>query len=62
MGVTMYKVGKHIDDANTGARLIIIAVEPDHVLCRVQRRRRAKGQAPSRENGAAQPTASRETA
>jgi hypothetical protein len=35
----MFQVGRHIDDQNTGTRLVIEAVEKDHVLCRVQRRR-----------------------
>jgi hypothetical protein len=47
----MFEVGKHIDDQNTGARLVIEAVEKDHVLCRIERQRRTgKKQRRSRQN------------
>jgi hypothetical protein len=36
----MIAIGKYLEDPETGKRLIIKAVEGQHVLCRVQPRRK----------------------
>jgi hypothetical protein len=37
----MLAVGKYLEDPETGKRLIIEAVEKDHVLCKAEPRQRA---------------------